>query len=370
MNPKPVTLTIKRISMAKTQEQKEPSFRLKLMQKATLAPEARTEPSKGAYPAGRFKKFFDLFRGNFQINTITNLFTVLFGLPLLAVVILFGFFGAESITYFINGSNTPYLMTDFGLGLSTGASLTAVKVEMLLSYRLLLCAVAVTLPILGIGLSGNLYVMTKISWGESFICKKDKYGNDVPRIVLEFFRGIKMHWKQTVLIMSVMGVLVAGLGNVVISFVEGVWTGTAGAGLYIALIFACLAAIFAVFVFVNLLPLVVSYKIRLIDKVKNAVLLSVCFPLPTLFIVVFMAAPFLLLLINTNIISILVAIVLITFGVTYEMLLMVNYSDYNSEKLLVPLYELTVGETKPQKAKKTKQQFQQNQKVSYKKKKK
>lgn len=331
--------------MANSKASEKMSFRAGLMQKLTLAPEARNEPSKGPYPAGRIKKFFDIIRSHFSQLSMVNVLCIIFALPLIAVIAFVSVYGIESFTYLLNKSEIPYLLNNFGIGLSNGTSLTAVKLEMLLSYRIIYLAAAATMPILSFGLAGAFYIVTKLVWGESFICKKDKYGNNVPRIGVEFFRGVKLYWKQMLVFVSVAAVIFAASANMVITFIGALWAGNAGALHYIGLIFACILTLFTAMVLVTLLPSVVSYKTRIRDKIKNSVLFTIAFPVPTFFILAIAAAP-LLLMLASGILVFILTLFIIMLGISILALMFTNYADYNSEKILVPLYQMTLEDNK------------------------
>lgn len=65
-------------------------------------------------------------------------------------------------------------------------SIEEAKSILLNSYRVLVSAIALGLPLLGFGIAGNLSITTKLIWGESLLIKKDKQGRDVPRVITEF----------------------------------------------------------------------------------------------------------------------------------------------------------------------------------------
>lgn len=330
------------------------SIKLKLLKKLELQPEARTEPSKGPFPGGRIKKFFAILKGNLSVLTMTNMFAMIFAIPLLVAVLTINIIGIENFTYLLTGvKDAPYLLGNFGIGISQAASLQSVKIDMLLTYRVIVSAVAVLMPFLAFGFAGSFHIMTKLEWGESFICKKDKYGNDVPRIAIEFFRGVKLYWKQFLLILIVFALIFAGAGNLIITFIDGLWRGTATAGHYVGLIVACIIMFITTLVTINLLPLVVSYDMPLRKKLKNAFILTAAFFVPSVFILIFAAAPFMLVLAG-SIFTILIAIATISLGISYVTLMFANYGDYNSEVLLVPLYEASLVQRVKQKSKKKK----------------
>ncbi|MDD3947341.1 MAG: hypothetical protein PHI19_05840 [Clostridia bacterium] len=339
----------------KPQEKKSAGLQIKFLRKLTPAPEKRNEPSKGAYPAGRFKMCFDIIKSNFSNLAIVNILTLLFALPMLAAVGFVAVLGFERFSYLLHGiTETPYLMSNLGIGLSQGASIAVAKADMLIAYRVLFSAIAVSLPILGFGLAGIYHVVTKMVWGESFICKKDKYGNDIPRMVIEYFRGVKLYWKQTVVIMSVFAVVFAGASNLIIGFVQGLWLNNLNAGHWFGLILSCLVGFVSILVLFNLLPMVVAYELPLVTKLKNAFLLSAAFLVPTMFIISIASIPFIL-LVGGPLLKMLAALALSMIGFSFFCLISANYLGYNSEKIIVPLYEtVLLNERKKNSKKKNK----------------
>lgn len=358
--------------MANTQnkEKKVSALKLYLLKSFSLAQEARNEESKGEYPGGRFKRFKDMFKANSQDLMMVNVLTILFALPIIAVVMFIMILGAEKFGYMLESAETPYLMSGLGFGLSSGASIANTKVMMLMSYRILILAVAVLLPILGFGFAGAIYVCQKIVWGEKFLTKKDKRtGADVNRTVTEFFRGVKLYWKQMVLTFSLYAVFFAGGAELILEFVGGIWGGYANVGHYFAVIIGAIILLISTMVFVNLIPQVVSYHktLKYAEKLKNAFLYAITFFVPSLFMTAFAFLPIALLFIG-GFLTFIIIILCMSVGLSFMALVMANYGDYNSENVLQPLYaQSVVSETR--KSKKEKKNNQNNP-VSYKKKKK
>lgn len=335
--------------MARNQSGKE-SWTAGIIRHLTLAPEARTQEGKGKYPAGHFKKFFDIFRANMQTMLTGNLLTLVFALPLFALLIYVGVIGIEQFSYLLEQMDPPYVMTGLGFGLSAGGDLAAAKVTMLMAVRVLTLGIAVCLPILSFGIAGNMRLAVKLMWGEDFITKKDKYGKDVPRIFTEYFIGVKENWKQMLILFAVLGIIEAGVSNLIINFVAGLWGNTLSGGDWVGLIFACIIGFVALMMIVHMIPDVVMRQLSLIHKAKNAVLMDVVFFLPTLMILILTFAPFCLAFIG-SFVALLVGIAAITLGFSYVTLALASYADYHSEELLTPLYEASV---RPQSGKKKK----------------
>ena len=353
-------------------EKKVSEVKLALLRSFVTAPEARNEEKKEPYPGGRFKRFKDIFVANSQDLMMVNVLTILFALPIIAVVMFITILGAEKFGYMLESiKETPYLMGGIGIGLSQGASIASAKVMMLMSYRIMILAIAVFIPVLGIGFAGAMYVCQKIVWGERFLTKKDKKtGADVNRTITEYFRGVKAYWKEMVLTFALYAVFFAGGAELILEFVGALWGGYINVGHYFAVIIGAIILLVSSMVFVNLVPQVVSYDktLKYAEKLKNAFLYTITFFVPGLFMTAFAFLPFALMFIG-GFFTFIVLIICMSVGLSYMALVMTNYGDYNSENVLQVLYSQSqIVENR--KSKKDKKNNGQQGPVNYKKKKK
>lgn len=350
-------------------------FKLKLLSSLSVAPEARQEEKKGGYPGGRFKRFFDTYKANTSGLMTANALTLIFALPILAVIVVISVFGAERLGYMLAGlgEDIPYLMSDIGIGLSSGITINEARLYMLDVYRFVFLAAGLGIGILGFGAAGHIYIDTKLIWGESFVTKKDKKtGMDVPRIATEFFRGVKKYWKEMVIVFLGYGIFFAGGVNLILEFVDGVWSGGANVGQWFALFIGAIILLITTPIFFNLAPQVVSYHktLNLSQKLKNAVLYTILFPIPTYIMIIFAFGAYALLAINSPIVTILIGMLLIALGMTFTFLIMTNYADHNSENVLQTLYEnLKTEQSRKERKEKKKKDVKPTQPVKYKKKK-
>ena len=350
------------------------SFRLKLIAGMTVAPEARNEEKKPPYPAGRFKRFFDTYKANSPHFMTANALALIFALPILAVVVVVAAIGVEKLAYMLAGiTDAPYLMGSFGIGLSSSMPLNEARLYLLDVYRLIFLAIGVGIAVLSFGAAGHVYISTKLIWGESFLTKKDKKtGADVPRIATEFFRGVKTYWKEMLIVFSAYGVFFAGGTNLIVEFVYGVLSGGANVGQWFALFIGAIILLITTPIFFNLAPQVVSYHktLNLSQKLKNAVLYTILFPIPTYIMIIFAFGAYALLAINSPIVTILIGMLLIALGMTFTFLIMTNYADHNSENVLQTLYEnLKTEQSRKERKEKKKKDVKPTQPVKYKKKK-
>lgn len=325
----------------KKAEKKPNATKIKLVSKLALEPEARTEPAKGGYPGGRIKRFIDIFRANSQTLMLANVLALIFALPLIGVIAAASVIGYEKIAYYLEGlSKAPYLLSHFGIGLSAGLPFATAKAYLLTAHQIVCLAAAAGIPLLSVGAGGCLYIANKLVWGESFVCKKDKFGNNVPRVITEFFRGVKLYWKPSLIISVPLTLIFAAASYLILNFVKCVYLGDLGNALgWVGLVFSAIVGLIGVVYLFNFYPLNATYRntMKTADKLKNAGIFSVVGFLPTLILAVAAFAPYALFL-ASSLLQVLGVVFFMGVGIMFPVLIMVNYADYNSENIVQPLY--------------------------------
>lgn len=327
-----------------------------LLKNLTFAAEARTDGNVSApVSSGRFRYFMDVFKRRNGLLMFANIGFVVTLLPLLAVFAIMSIFGAEKLSYILsNVASPPYLMSGIGMGISASASVLDAKLQMLMVYRLMFLAAGVSMLFLSIGLAGIMPVAMKFIWNDSFVCKKDNYGNQVPRVMIEFFRGIKKYWWQMLIMGVIFMFVVAGVGNAYIYFLSKYWQGTAGAGEWILVIFVSIATVLVAMFSVFMLPMIVSYDIPFMQKVKNSILLSLQMAIQTIFVVAVLAIPFIIVASTSGFVNVIVVALLIVYGSAIYCLILSNFMQYYSEKIIVPVYQAKFAKNRQKSGKKKK----------------
>ncbi len=313
-----------------------------LLEKLSFYPEYRrdggvTQPLEEG--TGRFRYFWSVARRRNGSILLANLMFILFVLPLVAVAVTVLVGGVENIAYFLQKMSAPYLMTNVGFGISESAYTHADVSKYIADvyYITFACAGAGAL-IMSIGLSGMMPLCMNFILGDTFLSKKDNYGNDVPRAIKEFFLGVKKYWWQFLIVGAMMLALVAGIGNVFVYFVSSFKLGLAGVGHWFMIIFAGIIALFGLMFLLHLMPIIVLYDMPFKNKMKNAAVFAVQMFVQNLAIIAVFTAPFLLLSLTNTIVSAIVLAVLLVYGSKYYCLTMCNYEQYISEKIIMPIY--------------------------------
>lgn len=310
-----------------------------LLRYLTFEREARDD-DQFSHPikTGRIKYFFNTFKQYNGNLMFPNLLFVVTMLPMLAAYVILQIFTVEKISYYLNGiTDLPYLMSSIGIGISSSSDILSAKLDILNVYQIYFLALAAGFVILSIGLAGLMRISMKFIWGDSFITKKDSYGNNVPRSVIEFFGGIKKYWWQ-MLLMGIIGfVFIAGVSSGIIYFISNLWAGTAGAGQYILLIICILAGLLGLLFLLYFPSIIVMYDIPFIDKIKNSLILGIQMFVPNLIILIIMTLPILLVSLLSGFLNVLLVALIIVFGGTFYSLLTGTYVQYYAEKIIIPV---------------------------------
>lgn len=330
--------------------------KLGLLKYLTFAPEAREDGGESAPVEGRFRYFWSTFRSNSGQLLLINLLFIVTALPLIAILVLPNVVSVENIYYWMNGVTTkPYYLSGVGFGISSADNLILARADILSVYAWGFLFAGIGVLIAAIGMAGLMHVCVKFVWKDRFICKKDSYGNQVPRVVIEFFRGIKKFWWQYLIVGAILGVLVGGVGNAYVYFLQQFRLGVAGAGEWILIIVLSILAVIGVCFVMILLPTIVLYDIPFLQKMKNSIILTLNMALQNLFIMILIAIPVVLLSITgTGFVNILILAVVLVFGGPFYGLLFANYVQYYSEKIITPVYIARAGKYKSKAKKKNK----------------
>ncbi len=328
--------------------------KLSLLGRMTFAPEARSQDTPRPVIEGRFKYFFGLFKLNNNLLMIANLLFLVFCIPLLVVLILPSLFGGmESVNYLVSGIKVPYFMTEIGFGISSGQALIDGKLGILRVYQYLFLAIACTLPIISFGASGMFNVTMKFVWQDSFFTKKDSYGNNVPRIGVEFFRGVKKYFAPFLVIFTVFALFFAGVSSGIIFFIKSLWLNQAGFWHWLLLIVSCLVGLFGIMVLLFMLPMVPMFDMPILSKLKNSIILILSMFLPAFFMALITILPFILISVLGGFFRVLLIAAVLIFGGSFYSLMWTNFAQYYADKIITPVYEAQKSRQPKKKQKKT-----------------
>ncbi len=320
---------------------------LKLLSKLDFYPEYREDCGKTPeVETGRFKYFREVAKRRNAPLLTANLMFLITLIPLLALFILLEVFGGtEAIAYKLAGvEESPYLLGGVGFG-AASVTMTALDVQMKILdvYYIIFAIVGVAAFVVSIGFGGMTHLSMKFIIGDTFISKKDNYGNDVPRGVKEYFKGIKRTGKEMTIVGAIFLVLFAGIANLFVLFIGKFWQNQANAGYWIMIILASLCVIFALMFVVHLIPTIALYDMPLKSKMKNSAIFALQMFPQNLALVAVLCLPFVLIATLDMFIAVIIIAVMLCYGSKWYSLTLCNFEQYLSEKIITPVYNSRYG---------------------------
>ncbi len=284
--------------------------------------EKSEEYARSTLPTNRWQLFWDIFKGNFWKMVKVNLLTLLFFVPLFAVILLSGWYReAMGVTYPF-GSNvgigypaypptqglSEYLTMQTGLALSIGLFITSI--------------------IASVGLSGGMYVVRNMVWTEGVFVTND------------FWRGVRLNFKnalQTALFFCGAFLICQTAINIVdLNLAVGVESKFQEVIIKISQIASYIFLAFAIMMSFWMLALGVNYKMGFGMLLKNSAIMTVGTLPQTVFFIALSLLPFLLFLINFQLITTIAVICCLLFGLSYALLVWLDFAQWVFDKYINP----------------------------------
>ena len=284
--------------------------------------ERSEEYARSTLPTNRWQLFWDIFKGNFGKIVKVNLLTLIFFIPLIAVIVIY------SMLVQSNGIIYP-----FGANLGVGYPAVPGQAGLyeLLSLQnnfLLFIGIAISSIIASVGLSGGMYVVRNMVWTEGIFVSND------------FWRGIKLNYKnalQTALFFCIMlflsGTLIAfadfSLATGGLSKWQKIWMHVSRATSYLLIVFSAMLTLW-------MIALGVNYKFKFFQMLKNAFLMTIGTLPQTIFFGVIALLPFALFLINSSFMMVIAIFVGLLFGFSFALLVWLDFAQWVFDKYINP----------------------------------
>ena len=284
--------------------------------------EKSEEYARSTLPTNRWQLFFDIFKGGFGKIVKVNLLTILFFVPLIAVI-LFYMLLVES-----NGIIYP-----FGANLGVGYPAAPMQqgIAELLSVQnsfTLYAGLILTGFIAAVGLSGGMYVVRNMVWTEGIFVTND------------FWRGIKLNYKnalQTVLFFTIT-LLLAGTMlrfaefSIVVENLTGfnlVMMRISQGASYVLIALAAMMSLW-------MLALGVNYKLTFFGMIRNSFLLTFATIPQTIFFMVLAFLPYVCFLIGSSLFLTIGIVLVLLFGISYALLVWLDFAQWVFDKYVNP----------------------------------
>ena len=287
--------------------------------------ERSEEYARSTLPTNRWQLFWDIFKGNFWKLVKVNLLTLLFFVPLLAVLIL-SFLVSEN-----NGVIYPF-GANLGVGYPAAPGLQGVSESLTLrsgmtTYLFLI----LTTFVAAVGLSGGMYVIRNMVWTEGIFVAND------------FWRGVKLNYKnalQTALFFSVIYSFCQTLINIAnMTIASGLVEGGQVTWLRISQGASYLFISMTIMMSLWMIALGVNYKMSFIMMLKNSFLMSIGTLPQTVFFGFLAFIPFLIFLIGSTMFISLGVVIVLLFGFAYALLVWLDFAQWVFDKYINPKLE-------------------------------
>ena len=274
------------------------------------------EYARSTLPSNRWALFWDIFKGRFSKLVIVNLLMLLFCIPLVAVFIF-------RYTWLnVMGSSYPF-SGGLLVGFPAYPNMVGVPEQLVISSQLTFgLFLIVAALIAAIGISGGMYVIRNMVWTEGIFVAND------------FWRGIKINigivlestlfysialWLFTFSINWSEWILAVGEGNSVLMTIS------------IAISYIAIAIVTIMYLW--MLSMGGSYKLKFFQLLKNSFLMAFGLIFQNVFFVIIMAIPLLLVLLG-SFFQMIGIIILILFGLSYMLLVWLDYSQWAFDKFI------------------------------------
>ena len=291
--------------------------------------ERSEEYARSTLPTNRWQLFWDIFKGNFGKIVKVNLLTILFCVPMIALIILC-----------VIAKDNQGILYPFSANIGVGYPVVPNQQGMpeminMYSNTMLYIGLVVTSFITAIGLAGGMYVVRNMVWTEGIFVAND------------FWRGIKLNYKNALqatlffcLIFSICGSLndIAELNIATgeLSKFALVWTRISQAVSYTFIFISAMMSFW-------MIALGVNYKFSFIALVRNSFLMSIgTFP-QTIFFGAIALLPYLLFAIGGSFMTLVAIFVCLLFGVAFSLLVWLDFGQWVFDKYLNPRIGAKVG---------------------------
>ena len=283
----------------------------KIVLQRDLAP--KSESAHGA----RAARMREVLGGNTAKMFTLNIFTVLFALPMICVLIIWLPIEESNAVANLNFSAN--------LGIGYGAvdqTLEGIAAIYNLRQLFILCTLTPGFMLMSIGISGAMHVLRNYMWGV-----------DV-KLLRHFGRGIAKHWYKFLPVFTVGGLLATSAGYSLIEVLkQNALYGAAGAGYYVWTVFSFIFCFFFAMFLFTYMPMCVAYRFKAKDLLKNCFTMGLIVFVTTLLLVILLGGIPLIAIAN-DIVMYLIYGFFLLFGFSLYLLIITAYGQYACENLI------------------------------------
>ncbi len=287
--------------------------------------ERSEEYARSTLPTNRWQLFWDIFKGNFWKIVKVNLLTLIFFIPLIAVIVMGGIYNDAMGEMYPFGASlgVGYPATPNTQGMS---ELLSLQGDFMVGIFILLTAILAS-----VGLSGGMYVVRNMVWTEGIFIAND------------FWRGVKLNFKnalQTAMFFCLIFVLVQTAINAAeLTAATSELSKFKSVMLTISQIMSYILLAFAIMMSFWMIALGVNYKMSFLVMLKNSLIITVGTLPQTVFFVVMALLPLLLFFIGWTFLTTVAVILCLLFGLAYALLVWLDFAQWVFDKYINPKIE-------------------------------
>lgn len=272
--------------------------------------------ARASLPSNRWELFWDIFKGRFWKLVLINILTLIFFIPLFALL----FFKSTATASY--GIAIPYSQS-FGVGY--GALFSMVGLSESMSSNLAITMnifLPVAFIVIALGVAGGAYVMRNMVWTEGIFVSND------------FWRGIKQNAKQLILLYLLASVFVY-MSLVSISICDQLIATNTGTTwlIVIAKIVSYLFLFFIFFILLHATSMCITYKLSFWSLIRNSFIFTIGLLPQNIFFVILGGIPFVLIFIG-GFVSFIGYALMAFFGLSVFMLVWTDYCQWAYDRFI------------------------------------
>lgn len=289
-----------------------------LIDRIMLGKEKSEDYARGTLPTNRWELFWDILKGRFGKIIVINLITLLFFIPVFAVVFI------HNMAISGYGASGPFNQP-FGVPYQTAPSFAGLSETIVLNVSIMVMGfLPVAVLVAGLGIAGAMYVIRNMIWTEGIFVAND------------YFKGIKQNFLGVTVISVIysifllLSIMLINTINRAIATVTGVlWI------YYVAKILVIVVLVFATIFAFHMLSMYVNYKMKVKHLCKNCFLFTTSLIIPNLFFLAIALLPFIFSLIGGYLMMF--GLLLIIFlGFSFALLVWMNYCQWCYDSFINP----------------------------------
>ena len=274
-------------------------------------PERSETYAASTLPTNRWQLGWDVFKTNTGKHFKINLLTLLFCLPLIALIVYIYMYKAYLVSQYPFSQNMGIGYPNYPAVFGLTASLSLYSSIEFFKYALIAAAVG------AVGLSGGFYVMRNMVWTEGVMVGSD------------FWKGVKQNYFVvffTLLFYTVImafSVISVNMAQMLIDTASGIrWL------LVTAQVVTYLIMALVTIMTLYMITLGVTYKLSFGKLIRNAFILSIALVPTNVFFALLAVLPFALLFLRIPLLMSLGIVLIMVWGISIFMLIWTDYSQW------------------------------------------